>query len=148
MDMNFTKVSFDGDLDDIDDAEELRGVVRKFQSAQDSNISEFEDAKDTLEDFEVRVGEAQEFKGELAERLSEVSPLSEDEALTYDMTRIRELIADFSDGGEVEDEGGDEDGDEGGAFSDMGQRGETHGEDTSEKAFAEKHLGDIGGLNL
>lgn len=144
MDMNFTKVSFEDDLEDIDDAEELRGVVRKFQSAQESNISEFEDAKDTLEDFEGRVGEAQEFKQDLAEDLSEVSPLSEEEALTYDMSRIRELIGEFSEES-VED---DSESGTSGQFSDMGQRGETHDEDEAEAEFAEKHLGDIKGLGI
>jgi len=146
MDMNFTKVSFDGDLDDKDDAEELRGIAEKFQSAQDSNISEFKDAKDTLEDFEGRVGEAQEFKDELADSLSDVSPLSKEEALTYDMTRIRELIGEFSEtslGGE-EAEG---EGDEGGSFSDMGKRGETHNGET-DRAFADEQIGDIEGLNF
>lgn len=146
MDMDFTKVSYDADLDEIEDADKLRGIVRDFEDAQDSNISEFEDAKDTLDGLEGRVGEAQEFKEDLAESLSEVSPLSEDEAMTYDMARIRELINEFS-GEDDGDEGGDG-GDEGGEFSDMGQRGETHTDDDEGKEFAEKHLGDIGGLNF
>lgn len=144
MDMNFTKVSFDGDLEDIDDAEELRGVVQKFQSAQESNISEFEDAKDTLENFEGRVGEAQEFKEDLAEDLSEVSPLSEEEALTYDMSRIRELIGEFTEE-TVEDDPESESPD---SFSNMGQRGETHDDEKAEATFVEDHLGDIQGLEF
>lgn len=146
MDFDFTKAGFDADLDDIDDADELRGIVREFESAQDSNISEFEDAKDTLEDFEGRVGEAQEFKEELAESLSEVSPLSEDEALTYDMARIRELIGEFSEEEAVDEV--EDGGDEGGEFADMGGRGATHSDEPEGKEFAEKHLGDIGGLNF
>jgi hypothetical protein len=146
MDMNFTKVSFDGDLDEIEDADELRGIIRKFESAQDSNISEFEDAKDTLEDFEGRVGEAQEFKEELADSLSEISPLSAEEALTYDMARIRELIGEFSEAESAN--AGEDGGDEGGKLSDMGQRGQTHNEEAEEREFAEKHLGDIDGLNF
>jgi len=144
MDMNFTKVSFDGDLEDIDDAEELRGVVQKFQSAQESNISEFEDAKDTLENFEGRVGEAQEFKEDLAEDLNEVSPLSEEEALTYDMSRIRELIGEFTEE-TVEDDPDSESPD---SFSNMGQRGETHDDEKAEATFVEDHLGDIQGLEF
>lgn len=144
MDMDFTKVTFDADLDEIDDADELRGIVRDFDTAQDSNISEFESAKDTLDDFEVRVGEAQEFKQDLAEDLSEVSPLSEDEAMTYEMSRIRELIGEFSDETDA-DEG--EESDEG-QFSDMGQRGETRSDEDGDREFAEKHLGNIGGLNI
>jgi len=146
MDMNFTKVSFDGDLDDIEDADELRGVVRKFQSAQESNISEFEDAKDTLEDFEGRVGEAQEFKDDLAESLSEVSPLAKEEALTYDMARIRELIAEFSEAETSDADNVEEDTPD--TFSDMGTRGETHDEDEAERSFAKEHIGGIKGLNL
>lgn len=145
MDMDFTKVSFDADLDEIEDADELRGIVQKFESAQESNISEFQDAKDTLEDFEVRVGEAEEFKQDLAERLSEVSPLSEDEALTHNMSRMRELIADFSET-EVEEEEVTEDTPE--TFSNMGQKGETHNEEENEAAFAEKHIGNINGLEF
>lgn len=147
MDMDFTKVTFDVDLDEIEDADELRGIVRKFESAQDSNISEFEDAKDTLDEFEGRVGEAQEFKEELAESLSDVSPLSSEEALTYDMTRIRELITEFS---EDDSEGDEPEGEveEGATFSNMGQRGETHSDEDGDTEFAGKHLGDIGGLNF
>lgn len=143
MDMDFTKVSFDADLDEIEDADELRGIVQKFESAQESNISEFQDAKDTLENFEGRVGEAEEFKEDLAKDLSEVSPLSEEEALTYDMSRMRELIVEFSESTEEEtEEGGD------GRFSNMGQRGETHNEDGAESSFAKEHLGDIKGLEF
>lgn len=145
MDMDFTKVTFDADLDEIEDADELRGIVRDFEDAQDSNISEFKEAKETLDEFEGRVGEAQDFKEELAENLSEVSPLSEDEALTYDMARIRELITEFSEDAPVDD--GDEGGEEG-QFSDMGQRGETHTDEDVDREFAEKHLGGIGGLNF
>jgi len=144
MDMNFTKVSFEDDLEDIEDAEELRGVIRKFQSAQDSNIAEFQEAKETLEDFEGRVGEAQDFKQELAESLSEVSPLSEEEALTYDMTRIRELIGEFSSTETEEVEEQEEDG----TFSNMGQRGETHDDEEAEQKFAEEQLGNIKGLSF
>lgn len=148
MDMNFTKVSFDGDLDEIEDEDELRGIVREFESAQDSNISEFKDAKDTLEGFEVRVGEAQEFKEDLAETLSEVSPLSEDEAMTYEMSRMRELIGDFSDEADTADEPDEGDGGGSATFSDMGTSGETHDDDGSRREFAEKHLGSVGGLNI
>jgi hypothetical protein len=143
MDMNFTKVTFDGDLDDIEDGDELRTLVRKFESAQDANISEFETAKETLTDFEGRVGEAQEFKQELAETLSEVSPLSEDEAMDYDMARIRTLIGEFSDDG-----GSDESAEGESSFSDMGHRGETHSDDDESRNFAEEHLGSIKGLNF
>lgn len=147
MDMDFTKVSFDADLEEIEDAEELRGIVRDFEDAQDSNISEFENATETLDEFEGRVAESQEFKEDLAEDLSEVSPLSEDEALTYDMARINELIDEFSEEKSVDegDDGGE--GGEGGKFSNMGTQGKTHIDD-DEKEFAEKHLGDIGGLNF
>lgn len=144
MDMDFTKVSFDANLDEIEDADELRGIVQKFESAQESNISEFQDAKDTLEDFEGRVGEAEEFKEDLAEDLSEVSPLSEDEALSYEMSRMRELIVEFSESTEEEAEA---DGGEG-QFSNMGQKGETHNEDEAEATFAQDHLGDIKGLEI
>lgn len=145
MDMNFTKVSFDGDLDEIDDADELRGLVREFESAQDSNISEFKDAKDTLEDFEVRVGEAQDFKEDLAETLTEVSPLSEDEAMSYEMSRMRELIAEFADDGAAEESEEDEGGS--GTFGDMGSSGETHTDDDTAD-FAKERLGKIGGLSI
>jgi hypothetical protein len=144
MDFDFTKVSFDADLAEIEDADELRGIVREFEKAQDANISEFQEAKDTLNNLEGRVGEAKEFKADLAEQLGEVSPLSEEEAMSYDMSRIRELITEFSDpatGDVVEgDEGGE------GDFGDMGSRGNTDGDEDS--SFAADTIEGIDGLNI
>lgn len=141
MNLEFSKVTYDGELSDYSE-DDLVDLVGEFQSAQSSNVSEFERAKDTLEGFEGRIGEAEEFKQELAESLSEVSPLSEDEAMEYDMTRIRTLIGEFS--GESRDEPAEEES----TFSDMGHRGETHSGDDESRDFAEEHLGGIKGLNF
>ncbi|UBF19595.1 hypothetical protein HRTV-10_gp11 [Halorubrum tailed virus 10] len=141
--MDFQKVTFDTDLDEME-ADDLADLVRQFSEAQEQNIAEFESASETIEGLEGRVSEVQDFDAELTEELSEVSPLGEDELANFSISRKRELLAEFAEADEDEEE---EDEDEEAEFSDMGQRGETHDED-AERNFAEEYLGDIPGLGF
>jgi hypothetical protein len=140
--MDFQKVTFEGDLDEMDE-EELVGLVRQFSDAQDDNIAEFETASEEIDDLEGRVSEVAEFDAELTEQLVEASPLDEDEVASFSISRKRSLLADFSEAEEEADEGGEGDKD----FSEMGQRGPTHNEEEAKAQFAKDFLGDIPGLN-
>ena len=141
--MDFQKVTFDTDLDEME-ADELVSLVRQFSEAQEQNITEFEQASETIEGLEGRVSEVQDFDAELTEELAEVSPLGEDELADFSISRKRELLAEFAEADEDEEE---EDEDEEAEFSDFGTRGETHDED-AEADFAKEYLGDIPGLGF
>jgi hypothetical protein len=141
--MDFQKVTFDTDLDEME-ADELASLVRQFSEAQEQNIAEFEQASETIEGLEGRVSEVQDFDAELTEELAEVSPLGEDELASFSISRKRELLAEFAEADDDEDE---EEVDEEAEFSDMGQRGETHDEE-AEADFAKQYLGDIPGLGF
>lgn len=142
--MDFQKVTFDTDLDEME-ADELASLVRQFSEAQEQNIAEFEQASETIEGLEGRVSEVQEFDAELTDELAEASPLGEDELAAFSISRKRELLAEFAEADEDEEE--DDEEDEEAEFSDMGQRGETHDED-AKADFAKEYLGDIPGLGF
>ncbi|UBF21497.1 hypothetical protein HJTV-2_gp11 [Haloarcula virus HJTV-2] len=142
--MDFQKVTFDTDLDEME-ADELADLVRQFSEAQEQNIAEFEQASETIEGLEGRVSEVQDFDAELTEELAESSPLGEDELANFSISRKRELLAEFAEANEEDEE--EEDEDEEAEFSDMGQRGETHDEE-AEADFAKQYLGDIPGLGF
>jgi hypothetical protein len=145
--MDFSKVTFEKDVDDLE-GDEARDLVSDFKSAQEQNISEFETASEQIEDLEGTFDEFEDADEELTAEVAEATFMSEDEAEQLAFTRKREILAEFSEEEdsidedvEVEGEGGD------GKFKDMGQRGETH-TDEEKKAFAEEHLGDIQGLGF
>lgn len=148
--MDFQRVAFDTDLDEIE-ADELRTLVRKFDEAQEQNIGEFEAATEQIDELEGRVGEVEDFDDELTDELAEVSPLSGDELAEFTIARKRDLLAEFSeeeDTDEEETDDEDDDGDDGEAdFDDMGQQGPTHDDEEAAQEFADKYLGDIPGLN-
>lgn len=127
--MEFTTVNPD-DVDEMGE-DELREAVSEFEDAQESNIEEFKQAQETLNEyaeFDVSIKEAQEFKEDVLADVAEHSPLSEDELSEFGLSRLRELKTEFAE--EVEDEPeGDEEESE---FSDMGSRGETDPEGEGE----------------
>lgn len=134
--MDFQKVTYDGDLDDMD-AESLRTVVEEYEEAQTSNIAAFESATDTIDGLEGEVAEKAEFKARRVEKLTEVSPLGADDVENFSLSRIDSLIEEFTasepDGGEDADE------DEDPEFDDMGRRGPTHtDEDEATARFTEQ----------
>lgn len=149
MDLNFNKVSYDGDLSDLSE-DELRETVREFETAQDSNVAEFEKAADaldevddsTIEDFEdAREGLIEDITE--AEAFDEV-PLSEDSLTDADFSELQEW-RDFVDEQAVDD-GGDGDGD-GGDFDDFGKKSPTETDD-DEMDFVDEELDQIQGLQL
>lgn len=144
--MDFNQVTYDASLDDMD-AEELRAIVKEFEAAQEGNIAEFKTAQNKIDNLDSEVEEKREFKGRLAARLEEVSPLSEGEAMTYDLARVEELIEEFS---EDEDEIDDTPtaSSQKTTFGDMGTKSETQDEDEAKKDFGEEHLGDMPGVNI
>ena len=151
--MDFQKVTFDEELDEME-SDDLRDLVRQFREAQEDNLAEFQQASEEIDDLEGRVGEVQEFDSELTEELAEVSPLSEEEAAEFSISRKRDLLADFAEEDEEpedeepEEDEEDEDPEDDQEFSDFGTRGETHDEEEAQKNFAEQYLGDIQGLEL
>lgn len=145
-------MTFDKSLDEFE-AEEARELISDFQTAQESNIAEFEDAKDRIDDLEGDFAEFEDADEELTAEVADATFMSEDEAAGLSFARKREILADFSEEEEeVEDEDEDEDedgdGDEEAEFSDFGTRGETHNDDEETRAFAEDVLGDVNGLSL
>lgn len=141
--MDFQKVSYDGDLDDMD-AENLRTVVEEYEEAQTSNIAEFESAKDTIDGLEGEVAEKAEFKSRRVEKLTEVSPLGEDDVESFSLARIDSLIEEFTE--DSAGEGDDPDADpEDPEFDDMGRRGPTHDNEEAAAEFAEQ-VGSIPGV--
>lgn len=128
--MDFQKVSYDGDLDDME-ADDLRTVVKQYEEAQDSNIAEFETAKETIDGLEGEVAEKEEFKQRRVDKLTEVSPLGEEDVGEFSLTRIDSLIEDFT-----EESADDENPEEDPEFDDMGQRGPTHDEDAGMAEYA------------
>lgn len=144
--MDFSKVTFDESVDELS-AEEARKLISDFKNAQEQNIAEFEKASEQIDDLEGTFDEFEEADEELTAEVAEATFMSEDEASDLAFSRKREILAEFSDE-ETEDVEDDVDGDGGAEFEDMGQRGETHNEEEEQAAFAEKHIGDIDGLNF
>jgi hypothetical protein len=134
--MDFSKVTIDGDVDDLD-GDEARELISDFQTAQEQNIAEFEKASEQITNLEGSFEEFEDADEKLTAEVAEATFMSEDEAATLDFGRKREILA-----SEDESEEGDD-----GDFDDMGQRGETHTE-TDDQAFAQEYIGDIDGLNF
>jgi hypothetical protein len=146
MDLNFNKVSYDGDLADFSE-EELQELVEEFQTAQESNVAEFEKAAEaldevddsTIEDFEKArerlIGDITE-----AEAFDEV-PLTEAALEDADFSELQEW-RDF-----VAEQDTESDEDEDAEFDDMGKESPVVDGDEDED-FVEEQLGDVPGLNL
>jgi hypothetical protein len=145
--MDFQRITFDADVDELE-ADEARELVSKFDSAQTENITAFEEASEKIEDLDGDLSEFEDADEDLTEDVVEATFLDEEEASALSFARKREVLAEFEEQEAVDDEG--DEGDEGGEgnFNDMGTRGETHNEEEAQEAFAEKHLGDISGLNF
>lgn len=145
--MDFSKVTFDKDVDELE-GDEARELISDFQSAQEQNIAEFEDASEKIEDLEGSFEEFEDADEDLTAEVAEATFMSEDEASKLTFARKREILADFSaEEEEVEDSVEDEGGEGGAKFSDMGTQGETHDEDAEVEA-AKEFLGDINGISF
>jgi len=124
--MDFHKIEFDGDLDELGE-DKLRELVASFKQAQGANIEQFEEVTERVAKFE-------EYDSELTDELAEASPLSESELEAVSFSRKRELLEEFT---TEEEQGGGEPLDDGGSEcspSEFGQRGETrsNGEETED----------------
>jgi len=151
MDISFNKVTYDGELADFSE-EELRELVREFESAQESNVAEFETAAEemtdiddsTIEDFEAAREEVIEEIVD-ADTFDEV-PLSEAMLEEQDFSDLRDWQNFVQDQAESEtDEDNESDG--GAEFDDMGKEAPTGGSDDDED-FADEALDNISGLSL
>lgn len=148
MDLNFNKVTYDGDLADFSE-DELRELVREFENAQESNVAEFETAAEALDGIEeADIEEFADARERLidsiteAEAFSEV-PLSEDALAEQSFGELQEwdeFVSEFDSADESE-EGAD------GEFDDMGQEAPTREETDADAEFADKYL-DISGVNF
>ncbi|MFB6188196.1 MAG: hypothetical protein ABEI86_15210 [Halobacteriaceae archaeon] len=142
--MDFQKVTFETDLDQIEDTEKLRGLVREFSDAQEQNIAEFEEISEEFESLETKVGEFKDADAQLTEEVAEKTYLEESEAEALTFSRKQEILeeAEFSE--EAEEESDEEEAE----FDDMGKRGETHDESAAEADLKAEYLDDIQGLEF
>jgi hypothetical protein len=150
MKFNFNKVDYEGDLVDFSD-EELRELISEFETAQDSNVAEFERAAEATEEIDESIIEDFEDARETliteiveADAFDEV-PMTEEKLAEEDFGELR----DWQDFVAVSDpEGGEEgegDGDDGG-FNDFGTEAPVdNGEETD---FADEALEGMQGLTL
>jgi hypothetical protein len=153
MDLSFNKVDYDGELAEFSE-DELRELISEFETAQDSNVAEFEKAVEatdeiddsTIEDFEqARASLIGEITG--AEAFDEV-PLTEEMLEDEDFSDLQEW-REFVSGGESETEPEGDEADEGdeGDFDDFGTKSPSEsGENTED--FVEDELGQMPGLCL
>lgn len=148
MDLNFNKVTYDGELADFSE-EELQELVEKFQTAQESNVAEFEKAAEALDDVnESDIEDFEEARERLigditeAEAFDEV-PLSEDALESCDFSELQEW-RDFV--AEQDTEDGTDEADEA-DFDDMGKESPVNDGDETED-FVDEQLGDVPGLNI
>lgn len=150
MNLDFTKVSYEGDLSDFSE-EELAELVSEFEAAQDSNVAEFEKAAEattdidesTIEDFE---DARDDLIGDIVESENfEDIPLTEEKLADEDFGELREwkeFVAGAGSEQESEPEG------EGGSdFDDMGTETPVSGGD-EDTDFADEALEGVQGLNI
>lgn len=145
--MDFTRVNLDTSPEDMNE-EELRGSLREFMDAQESNIAAFKELAEEVDgDLSETVADFSEFRDELIEETAEAGPLSEDELQSLRFSRVRELHAEFVNVEEEAPEDEAEAEEAGPEFEDMGSRGETHGEDKTPE-FARDLIAGIPGVVL
>lgn len=158
--MDFNQVNYDGDLEDRE-FDDLVGLVRNFEKAQDANVAEFEEMRETMQemlgddaDFSAVFGEVQDFadaKSELVAEITEFdsfdeSPVSEAYLQDASFNKVREYHVYFAeqDADAEAADAADEDGE--GEFSNMGRRSPTHTDEDNDEAFARKHLNGMPGF--
>jgi len=145
MQLDFQKVTYNGDLEDAD-RESLIELVEKFQDAQEANAAEFEAAKEQVESLEGAFSEYEDAKDDLigeiteADRFEEV-PLTEDELDAADFSKVREwheFVHDESDTQEADKD-----------FEDMGNPGPTHEDNDDETPeFAKELVDGLSGVSV
>lgn len=143
MDLEFTRVNYDGELSDFDE-DELRELVGEFEDAQDANVAEFDEAVEQISDVdESKIEDFDAARSDLIESVSEAEafeqvPLSADALEDCDFSELQEW-SEF-----VSEEQTDEEDDA--EFSDMGTKSPVDDEDQED--FAEEALEQMPGLEL
>lgn len=147
MNLDFTKVGYDGELSDFSE-EELRELVSEFETAQESNVAEFETAVEATDGLdENTINDFEDAREDLIEEIVEAEefeqvPLSEAKLGEEDFADLQDwsdFVADL--GEEVSESEVDDD------SSDFGKRAPTEGEEGSAD-FAEDAIGNMQGVNL
>jgi hypothetical protein len=148
MNFDITKVSIDGDVDDLTE-EQLRELVSKFQDAQESNVAEFSEAVEEIPDVEEStIEDFEQAREDLVEEITEAEkfdevPLSEDSLENCDFSDLRDW-KEFVTAEDVEDDTDDSGADD---FDDFGKKAPVDDEG-GESDFAEDALDEMQGLTL
>jgi hypothetical protein len=148
MDLNFSEVSYDGDIEDAE-AEQLRELVSQYEEAQSDNAAEFEAAKEKIEEVsDVQVSDFEDAREDLIETITdfdafEGSPVSEDELDEATFSKLREWEAYFEEQAteDTDEEETDED------FSDFGTESKVPDDDEGD-AELESVVGGVSGVNI
>jgi hypothetical protein len=152
MNLDFKKVSYEGDLSDFSE-DELTQLISEFEAAQDSNVAEFEKAAEAATDIdESTIAEFEDAREDLIGDIVEAEefdsiPLTEEKLGEEDFAELqewKEFVAEQGSDSEVEP---DADADGGSDFDDMGKESPTSGGDETED-FADEALEDVQGLNI
>lgn len=149
MELNFNKVTYDGELSDFSE-DELRELVTEFETAQESNVAEFEQVAEATEDIdESTIEDFEDARDSLIAEITEAEafdevPLTEEQLTEEDFSGLQEW-ADFVAETDTDEPETDEDVDEG-EFDDMGTKAPVDDEDSYD--FVEDELAEIQGLNL
>lgn len=147
MELNFNKVSYDGELEDFSE-DELRELVGEFEDAQESNVAEFKTAVEATEGLDE--GDLTEFEQAREDLLDSIVehenfeevPLSEDklgEETFAELQDWSDFVADLGDDGETQTDDSDSE--------DFGKRSPVQSDD-DEAEFVDEALGGMQGLNL
>lgn len=95
MDLNFTKVTYDGDLSEFSE-DDLRQLISEFENAQESNVAEFNQAADKLDEVEeIDYEEYEDARSALIGEITEADafedvPITEDELDAADFGKVRD----------------------------------------------------------
>ncbi len=148
MDLEFNKVTYDGELADFSE-EELRELISEFETAQESNVAEFEQAAEAIDDVdESTIEEFEEAREALIDEIVEAEtfdevPLTEENLADEDFSDLRDWQDFVQDQSEADEEDGSNEAD----FDDMGKKSPVN-PDEDEADFAEEALSHVQGLNI
>lgn len=149
MNLDFTKVSYEGDLSDFSE-DELAELVTEFEAAQNSNVAEFEKAAEATTDIdESTIEEFEDARDDLIADIVEAEsfesiPLTEEKLAEENFGELQEWKDFVADGGNESEPKPDDEG--GSDFEDMGT--ESPVSDDDETDFADEALDNVQGLNI
>jgi hypothetical protein len=151
MDLNFTQVTYDGELADFE-AERLREIIREFENAQESNVAEFEDAADALDGVDEKIEDFAEARQALLDDITEAEafdevPLTEEALEEQSFGQLQEWHDFVADHGVETGDETDEADESGSDFDDFGTKSPTP-DDEDDEDFAEDALSEMQGVNF